>query len=75
MGTGTSCTLKRVAGLVNGLGAASPVVGERRDFLQFRDAGGRPPREPIEFKQTSSLASDMPANSNVKRVTDMLLSE
>jgi hypothetical protein len=75
MDTGISSTLKRADGLVNGLGAASPIVGGRRGFLRLRDAGGRPTREPIEFKQASSLASDMPANGTVKRVTDMLLSE
>jgi hypothetical protein len=50
-----------VDGLVNGLGAASPVVGGRRDFLRLRDAGGRPIRELIEFKHTWFLAPDMPA--------------
>ncbi len=74
MATGTASTLKRVDGLVNGLGAASAVVGGRRDFLRLRDAGGRPTREPIEFKHTWSLASDMPASTTVKRAADMLLS-
>jgi hypothetical protein len=64
-----------VDGLVNGLGAAAPVIGGRQDFLRLRDAGGRPTLESIEFKQTSSLASDMPASTTVKYITDMLLSE
>jgi hypothetical protein len=63
-----------VDGLVNGLGAASPVIGGRQDFLRLRDAGEQPTREPIEFKHTSSLASDMPPSTTMKRVTDMLLS-
>jgi hypothetical protein len=69
-GTGIAVTLRRLDGLVNGLGA----VGGRRDFLRLRDTGGRPARKPIEFKQTSSLASVMPASTTMKRVTDMLLS-